>query len=182
VIASGRTFRFLGQDFIDPRVWEQKEEILVCVDTSLDNASGIYFFVKNIQRGETLKVQELDMDPGSPANAVAEEDKKFLSDLIGATSRGDAEWIARHTNYPIMVNINGKQKLISDKNNFVANFYFIFDEKIADAILSQKPDALFKTGRGVVIGGAGEIRFEEFYGYQEDGRPGKVFLIMEINN
>lgn len=109
-----------------------------------------------------------------------EAEQTFFLQLSDAVKNGNRGWVANHTSFPLKVKISGEPKTIKTRQEFVAHYENIFNDKVRSAIESQQPGALFKNWRGLMIG-RGEVWFIAVHPDPKD--PQRVeYYITGINN
>ena len=109
-----------------------------------------------------------------PAYEVTPSDRKFLSSVLAAVERKDADWIAAHTSLPIAVTLNGDRRVLKKKEEFAAIVARSLTDDLRTRFRSEGKKELFKNWQGVMVGD-GILWFGELRGV-DDSPPEYVIL------
>ena len=82
------------------------------------------------------------------AYKITPEDRKFLSQVMTAVEKKDANWIASHTALPVVVTIDGKQRLIEEEGVFSAIVARQLTTKLRDRLRAANRTTPFKNWQG----------------------------------
>jgi hypothetical protein len=89
---------------------------------------------------------------GDPAMPPDDSDRLFLQLLKDAVANDRRAWVADQVSYPIRVAVSGKQTSVRTKDDFLAHYDDIINERVRNAILEQRFEDLFKNWHGTAIG------------------------------
>ncbi|MFN8626383.1 MAG: hypothetical protein U0587_10455 [Candidatus Binatia bacterium] len=95
---------------------------------------------------------EPDTDRFAVAGITDAAARSMFDALQDAVRSNDREKLAALVEYPLRVNASGTHRLISDSDQFVADFSNIFTGAVRQQVLDQKFDELFVNWRGVMVG------------------------------
>lgn len=102
----------------------------------------------------------------TPAFSAAERypltpaDRAFFADLKKALRAAEREWLAERICYPLLVQIDGEERSIASRDDFLKDYASIMPVSVAAVVDQQTADTLLKTERGIMVGD-GEIWFKE---------------------
>lgn len=82
----------------------------------------------------------------------AREFRLFFDELRKDIKSGNKQGVARKINYPITINLNGKDSSVKSEVEFIESYDLIINDKVEKAIESQSFDKIKRYPTGVRIG------------------------------
>lgn len=87
----------------------------------------------------------------------------FIKTLQEAIKKSDKSAVAATVDFPLTeVNLNGKERSIENKDEFIANYDAIMTEEVKDAVLKVKMKDIYVNDKRVMLPGVGDdgrVRF-----------------------
>ncbi|HVU16465.1 MAG TPA: hypothetical protein VHD32_06050 [Candidatus Didemnitutus sp.] len=83
---------------------------------------------------------------------VTSADRKFLSEVLAAIERKDADWIAAHTAFPIAVTTKAQPRIVTNEEEFSAIVLHRLTPELLGRFQVAEKEAPFKNWQGVMIG------------------------------
>jgi hypothetical protein len=102
--------------------------------------------------------------------------QRFLPKLQAAFEQKDRRAIIKLVGLPLRVNFKGGPQVYRDTRSVERDFDRIFTARVTDAVLGQRPDALFVRDQGAMVGN-GELWFRETCPRSECSHPGPVRIV-----
>ena len=95
-----------------------------------------------------------------PSLEVTESDRRFLSDVVAAVARRDAEWIAAHSALPMVIRPDSERRLVKTEEEFAKVISELLTDRVRIMLESEAKQEPIKEQGGVRIG-YGILWFEE---------------------
>ena len=107
---------------------------------------------------------------------ITEGDKKFLSEIVEAVRKKDAEWIASRMVYPISLVTSNGTWTVKTKEQFRSILARNLTEFVRAKIVAAAAEPLFKSWRGVMVGD-GIIWFSKYEDEQHTASTYGIFAL-----
>lgn len=107
---------------------------------------------------------------------LSPDDIGFFNDIKTAIETDNREWMANNVHYSLKVSLKEVKGWVDDKKQFLKYYDQIVTSKIKRVVARQKPEGLFKTYRGIMIGN-GDIWIDMLGEADANGGPYTYYIV-----
>ena len=91
------------------------------------------------------------------AYELSQQEIEFVKSLQVALESDNRNWISESVSYPLKVTTQNGAKIVSNKEELLNDFEFVFNCEIKKAVKQQDLNNIFSNWQGLMLGSDGQI-------------------------